>query len=332
MAEYSYLWDNPGTGDSPAGGYGNGYLSSMFAMLMASNANRGVLLGRLNDLEVTDGGGLNASVDTGAALCNGVWFESDAAETVVLPDNSTVQVVVRASWATQTSRLAQVAALVQNPGVTYDIPLAEVTTLAGVITLITDTRDYCVLPTVLWPFGVTEDNIVADAVTTAIVTDQTRWLDFSVGSLEPDLTNPATWGSGSGFPYKEVWEFSKTATNGVWLTFRVPPDISGATVSLQIRTNSPYSAGGSVRWGYSAWIAQPSAVLANTAGAVTLAYPGSYGTNTWLYNQNLTIDTPAVTAGDIVHLHLFRDGAHGGDTLDAVVFLWLVRIVYTADN
>lgn len=328
MAEYSYLWDNPGTGDSPAAGYGNGYLGSLFAMLFASNTNRGVLLGRLNDLEVTDGGGLNASVDTGAALCNGMWFESDAAETVILPDNSTVQVVVRASWATQTSRLTQVAALVQNPGVTYDIPLAEVTTLAGAITLITDTRDYCYYPTILWPFGVETDDLAADAVTIAKIVDQERWIERGVGAMEADVTNPASWTGITYYtPYREVWEFANAVTDAVWMTFRVPADISSATLEIALRVNKHFSTSGDARWGYSAWIAQPSAVLANSAAAAAV----TQGVG-WLLNEEISLGNLAVTSGDIVHIQLYRDGAHGGDTLTEPVYLWLARFIYMADS
>jgi len=102
MAEISYLWDNPGTGDSPGGGYGNASLNQViFRMLVNGTGNRGVFDGWLNELEVTDGGGLNAVVDTGAAMCYGVWYENDAAVNVAIGNNTTEWVIVRASWAAQ---------------------------------------------------------------------------------------------------------------------------------------------------------------------------------------------------------------------------------------
>ena len=51
--------------------------------------------------------------------------------------------MVRCTWATQQARLAQVAALVQNPGVTYDIPLAEVTAEATRLAVEVPTGSLC---------------------------------------------------------------------------------------------------------------------------------------------------------------------------------------------
>lgn len=332
MAETSYLWDNPGTGDSPALGYGHTELmTEMFRMIFNGTGNRGVLDGWLNELIVTDGGGLNAAVDTGAAIDYGFWFENDASVNVACPNNSVVHVVVRVSWAAQTARLAQVVALVQNPGVTYDIPLAEVTTLAGVITLITDEREYCEFTTDIWPFGVTEDHLQADAVTPAKMIDKDRWIDRGSGTLEPDIANPCAWvGHNFSHPYRDAWDFVDAAQNGGWITFRVPADFTGANVVLHIRTNRRFSAAGDARWCYSAWVAAPSGVLANQAGCTVVTYDDTY--SLWVYNMDASIGTIAVNAGDIVHVHVYRDGAHGTDTLAQTAFLHLIRIEYTADS
>lgn len=338
MAQTSYLWDNPGVGDSPAGGYGNATLCRVvFRMLFNGSGNQGVLLDWLNNLEVTDGGGLNAAVDTGAAMCYGVWFESDAAATVALPNNSTVQVVVRADWATQTARLAQVAALVQNPGVTYDIPLAEVTTVAGAITLVTDTRDYCELPTVPWPFGVTEGHLQADAVTTDKLIDQTRWLDLGSGALEPDTANPCTWTNQAfAYPYRDAWSFADAATNGGWIALRVPADfVGGGTLELHVRTNRGYNAAGDVRWCYNAFTATPGGVIANVAACTTVTYPAATAApyNTWMYNVDALIGSIAgLAAGDLVYVQIYRDGTAGADNLTETVFLHLIRAEYPADS
>ena len=334
MAETSYLWDNPGTGDSPALGYGNALLNQViFRMITNGTGNQGVLAGWLNELEVTDGGGLNAAVDTGGAICYGVWFESDAATNVAIANNATEWVVVRASWAAQTARLAAIApgAFTQNPGVTYDIPLAQVTTVAGAITLITDTRDFCEYSTVLWDSAVETDNLATDSCTIAKMIDQDRWLDLSAPGLEADITNPASWTNYTfGLPYRTAWSFVDGVQDGVWATFRVPEDITSANIDIHIRWSQRLGVAGDVQWCYSVWTAQPSAVLANAAACAN--YTSNLGaTYYWNFNQDDTIASIAVTAGDIFHIHIYRNGAAGGDTLASDVMLWLARAEYTAD-
>jgi len=197
MAELSYFWDNPGTGDAPAGGYGNEEMREVLRMIFNGTGNQGVLLGWLDELEVTDGGGLNADVASGAAFAYGMWFESDDSETVALANNAAQTVIVRASWAAQTARLAVTSvALVQNPGATYEIPLATLTTAGGAITVgPTDARDYCEFATDMQSGVVITSSIQDDAVTIAKLENQTRWVSRAYGQLEADGTNPATLAS-----------------------------------------------------------------------------------------------------------------------------------------
>ncbi len=329
MAETSYLWDNPGTGDSPAGGYGNALLCrAVFRMLLGSDGDRGVLHGWLDDLEVTDGGGLDAAVGAGAALCYGAWHESDEAETVALPDNSTVHVVVRADWAAQTARLAQVAALTQNPGVTYDVPLAEVTTAGGAIALITDERDYCEYPTVLEASAVTADNIQTGAATVAKMIDQARHLSRGAGEFVADATNPATWGGGT--TRGTIWLLADAATNAAWCTFRVPADISSAAIDFNVWFAGAALDNGDVLWSYSLWQAAAGGVLANTAGTMTTTFTASDPTQHEAVCELLA--SVAAAAGDLVHLRVERLGADGADTWTHSVILWGISIDYTADS
>lgn len=331
MAETSYLWDNPGTGDSPALGYGNDTLNQViFRMLFNGTGNQGVLQGWFNDLEVTDGGGLNAAVDTGAAFCYGVWYENDAAVNVAIANNSTEWVVVRASWATQTSRLTAIApgAFTQTAGVTYDIPLAEVTTVAGAITLITDLRDYCAFSTVVWPFGVTEDMLVADSVTTAKLIDQERWFQKGAGSLAPDGTNPATWTCVNS----AIWVFQDAVTEATWVTFRVPTDISSANldVDIWIDGGTATHSAGDVRWTYSIWQAASGGVAANTTGVTITTIPE---TGVFLGGFKIyTLVSQPVTAGDLVHLQFARTGGHAADTYTPNIWFFTMRCSYTADS
>jgi hypothetical protein len=333
MAEESYLWDNPGTGDSPALGYGHQELmEEMFRQFFNGTGNRGVLRGWLNELEVTDGGGLNAQVDTGGAIDYGFWYENDAATNIAIANNATEWVVVRASWAAQTARLTAIApgAFTQNPGVTYDIPLAQVTTVAGAITLITDTREYCLFTTDIRPFGVETANLAADAVTVAKVIDQTRWFDRGAGAFEPDATNPAAWTSHTANTYyRDNWDFVDAALTEMWCTFRVPADFTGANILVYIYTGGTWGATGDVRWLYDAWIGAAGAALASTSGATLQTIPPYY---TYNYPRELLLCTLAVNAGDIVHLKISRDGANAADTLVATVHLMVAKMQYTADS
>jgi len=332
MAETSYLWDNPGTGDSPAPGYGNALLNQViFRMLYNGTLNQGVIQGWLNDLAVTDGGGLNAAVDTGASLNYGVWYENDAAVNVAIANNATEWVVVRASWATQTSRLVAIApgAFTQTAGVTYDIPLAAVTTVAGAITLVADLRDYCVFSTDLRDFGVSEDMIVADAATIAKMVDQTRWFSRGAGAFAADVTNPATWTNLTWEQRRDEWMFTDGVTNAVWCTIRVPADISSANLDIEL-----FYAGmtlyivGDVRWTYSIWQAGSGGVAANTAGAIAVA---AYHYQTGVLRRETLVSQP-VTAGDVLHIQLARDGGHGADSYLGDAIAAELFFEYTADS
>jgi hypothetical protein len=346
MVERSRFWDGSATGDAVSI-TDDELMDRFFRSLLNGTGNQGVLRGWLNELEVTDGGGLNASVDTGGAIVYGGWYENDASATVVLPNNSTVWVVVRRSWAASTSRLTQVAALVQNPTVTYDIPLAQVTTLAGAITLIVDSRDYCEFTTEMLDGAVGTDAIQADAVTTAKLENQTRWITRGYGELIADVTNPATLAStgdqGEGEPYNELyrpyWSFTDGVSDAAWATFQVPADISGATMSIYFWTGRPnvnYGYATQMRWEYSLRDAPASGVLGTQTGAATISYPAyklNYDHWAWRYCQRDLIGTLAgMAAGDIIHLQAFRVGAHAGDTYPYEGALFMVEITYTADS
>jgi len=329
MAELSLPWDGT-TGDG--GPYGSDDLTeTMFRAIFNSKNNLGVLYGWLNELEVTDGGGLNASVDTGGALVYGYFYESDAVETVALPNNSTVHVVVRCSWAAQTCRLAQVAALVQNPGVTYDIPLALVVTAAGVITLITDQREYCMFSSDRGIASVEAAAIAADAITTGILENQTRQLILGAGCLKPDATNPPTWSNAFWvYPRHSAWLFSSSAVNTLWATFRIPEDFIGGTFNFNV-WNVPdhyHTGAGGVVWDYSFYKAQPGAAWVNTSGTKTIIQTGR---DIRAAYQD-SIFATAFSAGDIIHISVSRDGTNVSDTDPDMTYVYAVEFSYPADN
>jgi len=342
MAETSYLWDNPGTGDSPALGYGNALLNQViFRMLYNGTGDQGVILGWLNDLEVTDGGVDTATVDTGAAFLYGVWYETDAAVNVDINAyrGGNCLIIVRASWATQTARVVAraVGALTQTPGVTYEIPLANVAINgAGAITLVTDTRDYCIPSTDLRDFGVKEDMIATDAATIAKMLDQTRWFLRGAGAFAPDGTNPATWANYTGYTRfrRDEWTFSDAVADAIWCTIRVPPDISSANLTIYLwHTGINALISGDTRWNYSIWQAAAAGVAANSTGSVTVT--ADLQLNAWgepVYIRQDTLVAQAVTAGDLLHIQVARDGGHAADTYVGDAILAGLYFEYTADS
>lgn len=335
MAETSYLWDNPGTGDSPIGGYGNAYLCQVInRMLFNGDGNQGVLRRFDNELEVTDGGVDTATVDTGGSFQYGVWHWNDTALNVNINAyrGGNCLIVVRASWATQTSRIVAraVGALTQNPGVTYEIPLANIAINgAGAITLITDTRDYCEFSTEIWPFGVTTDILAADAATTAKMLDQNRWFNRGAGTLAPDVANPAAWTAVTSWARNE-WVLVNGVVDGVWAVIRVPEDISSANISIRV-WDCPRTAAvaGDVRFLYSIWQAAAGAVAANTAGNAVQTLIATGAPYNW---QEYEIVSLAVTAGDLLLIYIARDGAHVADTLASDLILHTTYYYYTADS
>jgi hypothetical protein len=329
MAEMSYLWNNPGVGDSPAApGYTSDVFNGViFRMLLNGTGNRGVLPDWLNELAVGNGGGLNASVATGGAIVAGRYFENTTATTVALPPSSTVWVVARALWgATQTIRLAQVPAVLHNFGATYDVPLAEVTTGVATITLITDAREWVEYSTDLHDDVVESVHVQANAATTAKMEDHTRHVWHSAGMLEPDATTPAAWVS-AGSPMRNYWRFVDGGTTIAWLTFRVPADISSATVAVYF-WNRPESTGvGTVQWGWSAQVAAASAALVPQAGTQDVDNTGR--DKDILYRDAIT--TLTVSAGDLVHMEIMRNGGVGADTETSDMALGCVETSFTAD-
>lgn len=330
MTERSRFWDGSVTGDAVSI-TDDEFMGRFFRSLWNGTGDQGVLRGWLNELEVTDGGVDTATVDTGGSILYGIFHENDAALNVDIAAyrGGNCLIIVRASWATQTARIVAraVGALTQTAGVTYEIPLANVAIDgAGAITLITDTRDYCEYSTELLSDVVESAHIQADAVTTAKLENQTRNVLREAGELEADVTNPATWAHNTTVvPYNCYWEFDNAALNTVWATYRVPPDVTGAamTVYIWLLVNAVTDE----FWGYSAWKAQPSAVLANQANTQVITETAGWDTI-----QRESIGTLTVAAGDILTIEIYRNGGHASDTSVTDSRLLAVEFEYTADS
>ncbi len=157
MTELSRPWSGTATGD--AGPYSDDQWSDIFRTFLAHVvASQGVWEGQLNELIAT-GAVSPVAINTGRALVDGVWYESDASEDIAIPTpavNPRVdRIVLRKDWVLQTIRLIRIAgaesaaqvppapALTQIDGTTWDLPLWQIhITAGGVITLWHDEREF----------------------------------------------------------------------------------------------------------------------------------------------------------------------------------------------
>ncbi len=156
MTEISRPWSGIVTGD--AGPYSDDQWTDVWKTLLAHvEASQGVFRDQLGELDLSSITPSPISIAAGRALVNGIWYESDAAETIAIPTpgaNPRIdRIVLRADWTLQTVRLFRIAgaeaaspvppALVQNDGVTWDLPLWQVRiTTGGVITFNRDEREF----------------------------------------------------------------------------------------------------------------------------------------------------------------------------------------------
>lgn len=155
MAEISRPWDGTVTGD--AGPYSDDQWTDVWKTLLAPViASEGVFSNQLNELNLT-GAASPVSVNTGRAMVDGSWYESDSSVSVVVPTpaaNPRVdRIVLRKDWALQTIRITRIAgaeaaspsppAITQIDGTTWDLPLWQVyITTGGVITIYRDERSF----------------------------------------------------------------------------------------------------------------------------------------------------------------------------------------------
>ena len=156
MAESSSPWSGIITGD--AGPYSDELWADIWRKLfVVDRTTQGVIRGYENELEVT-GASSPIAVATGAGVDDGKFYENDTPVSVAIPTpvgaTRIDRIVLRKSWAAQTVRITRIAgaegggspAITQSDGVTWDIPLAEVSiTTGGAITL-TDQRKYLLTP------------------------------------------------------------------------------------------------------------------------------------------------------------------------------------------
>lgn len=170
MAELSRPWSGIVTGD--AGPYSDDQWTDVWKTLTAHVvASQGVFIDQLNDLNLSGLAATPITIETGRALVDGSWYESNTSVSVAVPTpgaNPRVdRIVLRKDWVLQTIRITRIAgaeaatpvppALVQVDGTTWDLPLWQVfITVGGVISIWRDERAFIgqYVPT-----GITRDRV-----------------------------------------------------------------------------------------------------------------------------------------------------------------------------
>lgn len=251
MTEKSYPWQGvaPADGDD-AGNYdANEWWAAWAAMnraggivvedvatplrTLAAYTNVGVIYAVPNQLEVTDNGGVEVEMDTGAALVDGAFYYNDTALTITLPINvANGYVVLRKNFTgidyvpasgsgtvpAYTTRPTWVAAITQSTDRTtyWDIPLAKFTTNAADITDLSDEREY------------------VDAETKRIfIPCVSAWNETDGTAITPGLSASGTIADQQGFPLPDT-----KLSHGIGFGI-IPKDfISDASITAVLSANA----------------------------------------------------------------------------------------------
>jgi hypothetical protein len=159
MTEKSYYWDGTAVGDASLAPYNELVYHENWYKLFSRKNNGGVIDDYLNELAVTGVSG-GIQVATGAAICDGWFYENDNALTVEIPTPTTNPridtISIRMDFAAQTVRANRIAgteaasptapAITQNHGAVWDIELAYVSITTGGVITVTDRRLVCNTP------------------------------------------------------------------------------------------------------------------------------------------------------------------------------------------
>lgn len=173
MAQKSLWWTTNGTGDGGTEYTQAEWFRFLRQIFVGDDTDEGVLKGYENELEVT-GSTSPVAVNTGGAIVYGSPYWNTASANVVVPTPSATTredyIVLQMDWSAQTVRIARVAgtegaglpSLTQTDGVTWEIPLAEVTILTDGNLSVTDVREF-VHPNIEVETAMLEDNAVTNA-------------------------------------------------------------------------------------------------------------------------------------------------------------------------
>jgi hypothetical protein len=183
MTEFSLPWSNENVGDGSLSPYDNDEWSDTWRKLFQRDRTlQGYIEAYENELLVSNPAGNTIRVATGAALVDGKFYETDANvdNAIATPAVSTRidRVVLRKDFAAQTVRVViltgveggGVPALTQTDGVTWEIPLAQVSITTAPAITISDERTPSRTPLAEIDTAtmVLIENIIADGTDTTI--------------------------------------------------------------------------------------------------------------------------------------------------------------------
>ncbi len=336
MAESSIFWTTGGAGDG-ASPY---TMSQIFDWLRRTftkgAANQGVLLGYGGDLAVS-GTSSPVSVAAGAAYVYGIPYENTAALTVAIPTPAAStrvdRIVLRANWAAQTVRITRIAgtegagapALTQNPGTSYDIPLAQVSITTGGVITVADEREFAEFATVLEPAGTIKAFAGPSAPTGYLLCDGSAVSRSTYARLFAAIGT--TWGAGDG----------STTFNVPDLRGRVPlgkDNMGGVSANRVTATEADNIGQGAGEENHTLSVAEIPAHVHGAAGAHshTPVNGGSFLSNAG--SPDITADASgggafranATTNTEPAHMHgsVGGDGAHNNMPPYATVN-WIIK-------
>lgn len=168
MTERSFYWEGQTTGDGTLAPYGSGIYSNVWKLLFSKNNNQGVIEDYLNEL-VVSGVSTSVSINTGAAIVIGTFYENSTVLSISIPtpvtDPRIDRIVLQRDLLAQTIRIARVPgtenasptapALTQIVNEIWEIPLAQaLVTTVGAIT-VTDEKEFARTPLASSPSGAT---------------------------------------------------------------------------------------------------------------------------------------------------------------------------------
>jgi len=338
MTERSLFWDGEVLGD--CGPYTQLHLHDyFFRSIMDGTANRGVIRGWRDQLEVT-GTSSPISIASGGGVVYGMLYDSDSATTFSISTPASGlsrkdRIVLRRDWSVQTVRVARVAgtaaafpsvpALTQTALVMWEIPLATVLVEDDGTITVTDTRQFCT-PTTTWPANcVTLGSYEVGAVTSDKRPDRTRWETRGANEIRPNSANPCVWTVGASYDY---WEFTDGVFTRGWAYFQAPVFTAGTLDFYVWSVPDVNGAGGgaeNAQWDYSIYYGGQGAPT-NATGTTNVDQQARV--NTTFYADAFATAIPAIE-GDIIAVRLSRDGA--ADSYNSDMRVLAIEMRYTAD-
>jgi hypothetical protein len=200
MAQRSRFWDGTTIGDATVAPYdaGTEFSEVMTAVAgLTSDPNKGGLVSTLSVSMFAPG---TMRIGAFEALVYGAWYQNDANIDIAVSTPATATridtVVLRKDWAAQTVRVLVITgteggsapALVQTPGVTWDVPIATLSTTTGGTTTITPTNTRADFWYRTSPTAIRTNNNIGVGV------NSTPDLSTGISVAKPGSSAPASYG------------------------------------------------------------------------------------------------------------------------------------------